>query len=126
LKFAARTIVAFAALAGFAAQAADLTGNWSATITTAAGTLDYTYAFRQNGGRLIGTLRSRDGVVAITNGYVNHNTVTFTENVTVKGRRAVHEYSGELVSDNEIKFVRRVEGSESPAVEFVAIRSTAP
>jgi hypothetical protein len=60
---------------------------------------EYTYVFRQNGARLIGTARSRDGVVSISNGFVNNRTITFDESVTTNGRRVVLEYTGELVSD---------------------------
>jgi hypothetical protein len=121
-----RSMVVLAALTGFAAQAADVTGNWAATVVTVSGQRAYTYAFRQNAGRLIGTVRSPDGVGVISNGYVNHNTVTFTEIVTAEGHRAVHEYTGELVSDTEIKFKRQVAGDAAPPVEFVATRIGTP
>jgi hypothetical protein len=108
------------------AQPADLTGDWTATIATAAGRTEYTYTFRQEGSRLVGTIRSQYGVVAITNGYVNYRTITFDENVTVQGRRAVFEHTGEIVSDTQIRFRRQVLGTSHGAVEFVALRSSAP
>jgi hypothetical protein len=117
-----RLIGAFAALLAFAAEAADVTGDWTATIVTAAGPTDYTYLFRQRGATLIGTVTSHDGVVAITNGYVNHKTITFDENVTTDGRRAVLEYTGELISDTEIRFKRQIKGARHPVVQFVATR----
>ena len=116
-----RLIVSFAALVAFSADAADVSGDWKATIVTAAGQRDYNFVFRQNEGKLIGTIKSPDGVAAISNGYINAKTVTFTETVTVQGRRAVYDYTGELVSDNEIRFKREA-GSGSPVVEFVATR----
>ena len=114
------------ALVTFSAEAADITGEWKATIVTASGQRDYTFAFRQDGGRLIGTIKSPDGAAAISNGYINYKTVTFTENVTVEGRRAVLDYTGELVSDTEIRFKRAAPGPASPAVEFVATRIGRP
>jgi hypothetical protein len=119
----ARLILAFAALAAFPAHAADVTGEWTATIVTAVGQKDYRYVFRQDGAELIGTVRSQDGVVAIANGAVNNKTVWFTENVTVEGRRVVLEYTGELISDNEIRFERQPAGARSPVVQFVATRT---
>ena len=119
-----RLIVSFVALLAFsaeAAEAADVSGSWSAKIVTAAGQRDYTFTFRQNEGKLIGTIKSPDGVATISNGYINAKTITFTENVTVQGRRAVFDYTGELVSDNEIRFKREA-GPGSPGVEFVATR----
>ena len=125
MNFSIRLIVSFVALVAFSAEAADITGNWSATIVTAAGQRDYTFVFRQDGGKLIGTVKSPDGVAAIANGYINYKTITFTENVTVQGRRAVLEYTGELVSDTEIRFKREA-GTGSPVVEFVATRVGKP
>ena len=101
-----RLIVSFVALLAFSAEAADVSGSWSAKIVTAAGQRDYTFVLRQNEGKLIGTIKSPDGIAAISNGYINAKTITFTENVTVQGRRAVFDYTGELVSDNEIRFKR--------------------
>jgi hypothetical protein len=110
------------ALVAFAAEAADVTGEWTATIVSAAGQRDYTYVFRQNGADCIGTVRSQDGLTAISDGNVNHKTITFVENVTVEGRRMVLEYTGELASDGEIRFKRQVAGTQYPVVQFVATR----
>jgi hypothetical protein len=126
MKLSMRVIASFAALVAFSADAADITGDWTATIVTAAGQSDYTYVFRQTGAKLIGTATSPDGVVAIANGSVNNKTITFDENVTVEGRRAVLEYTGELVSDTEIKFKRQVKGAPYPVTQFVARRSGTP
>ena len=125
MNLSIRLIVAFVALLAFSAEAADVSGNWSAKIVTAAGQRDYTFVFRQSEGKLIGTIKSPDGVAAISNGYINARTITFTENVTVQGRRAVVDYTGEMVSDTEIRFKREA-GAASPAVEFVATRIGKP
>jgi hypothetical protein len=124
MNLSIRLIVAFVALLAFSAEAADVSGSWSAKIVTAAGQRDYTFVFRQNEGKLIGTIKSPDGIATISNGYINAKTITFTENVTTQGRRAVLDYTGQLVSDNEIRFKR--EGTASPAVEFVATRVGGP
>jgi len=116
-------ILSLVALVAFSAQAADVTGEWTATFVTAVGQRDYTYAFRQSGAEFIGTARSQDGVVAITDGSVNNKTVWFVENVTVEGRRVVFEYTGELISDTEIRFKRQTVGTPTPVVQFVATRS---
>lgn len=121
-----RLVLSFVALVAFSAEAADITGEWRATIVTATEQRDYTFVFRQNGGRLIGTAKSQEGVTAISNGYINYKTITFTENVTVEGRRVVLDYTGELVSDTEIRFKREAPGSVNPAVQFVATRVGAP
>jgi hypothetical protein len=118
-----RLIASFAALVAFAAEAADVTGEWTATIVTAAGQKRHTYMFRQSGPDLIGTSRSDDGLVAISNGNINYKTITFIENVTVEGRRVVLEYTGELVSDTEIRFERQIAGDPYRTVRFVATRA---
>ena len=122
MKFAIRLALSSLALVAFSAEAADITGDWTATIVTAAGARDYTYVFRQSGATLIGTVRSQDGVVAISNGFVNNKTITFDENVTVDSRRAVLEYTGELVSNTEIEFKRQIKGDPYSVVRLVATR----
>jgi hypothetical protein len=121
-----RSLLSFAALVALPAEAADITGAWTATFVTAAGQRDYTYVFRQDGADIIGTARSQDGVVAIASGTVNYKTVWFVENVTVAGRRVVLEYTGELVSDTEIRFKRQAAGTQSPVLQFVATRTGTP
>ena len=125
MSLSTRLIVSLVAFVAFSAEAADVTGDWKATIVTAAGQRDYTFVFRQNQGKLIGTIKSPDGVASISNGYINAKTITFTENLTVQGRRAVLDYTGELVSDSEIRF-KRQSGTASPVVEFVATRVGGP
>lgn len=126
MNLSIRLVLTFVAFVAFSAHAADITGEWKATIVTATGQRDYTFVFRQDGGRLIGTAKSQDGVAALSNGYINYKTITFTENVTVDGRRAVLDYTGELVSETEIRFKRAARGPASPVVEFVATRIGRP
>ena len=123
MRLSIRLVLSVVALVAFPAAAADVTGEWTATFVTAAGQRDYTYVFRQSGADFIGTARSQDGVVAIADGSVNNKTVWFSENVTLEGRRAVFEYTGELVSDTEIRFKRQAVGTPSSAVQFVATRT---
>jgi len=126
MTLATRLIASCVALAAFSAHAADITGNWRATVASAGAEKDYTYVFRQDGYKLIGTIKSPDGVTAIANGYINYKTISFTENVTAEGHREVFEYTGELVSDTEIKFKRQAAGTTNPAIQFVATRVGKP
>src|SRR5262245_20956659 len=109
-----RLLISSAALVALPAAAADITGEWTATFVTALGQRNYTYVFRQAGADLIGTAQSQDGVFPIANGAINNKSVEFVENVTVQGRRVVFEYTGELVSDTQIRFKRQVAGSAGP------------
>jgi hypothetical protein len=117
-----RLVLAFVALVALPAAAADFTGQWTATFGAAGGQRTYTYVFRQNGAELIGTARSQDGLFVLENGSVNNKTVWFSENFTFEGQRVVFEYTGELVSDTEIRFKRQAAGAPSSAVQFVATR----
>jgi negative regulator of sigma E activity len=127
MRIAPRLMIAsLAVLVALSAAAADVTGDWTATVATATQSSEYTFTFRQVESRIVGTIRSQHGVVAISNGYINFRTVTFDENVTVQGRRAVFEYTGELVSETQMRFKRQVLGARSGVVEFVATRSSAP
>jgi len=123
MSLSVRWILAVMALVAFPAAAADLTGQWTATFVTASGQKTYTYVFRQNGADLIGTAKSQDGLVVLENGSVNNKTVWFSETVTVGGQRVVYEYTGDLVSDTEIRFKRQATGTRSP-LEFVATRTS--
>jgi hypothetical protein len=114
--------IALGALVAFSVEAADVTGDWVAKVPTADGERDYTFAFRQSGAVLIGTARSQDGVVALSGGNINRNSIAFIENVTVQGKRVVIEYTGELVSDNEIRFKRKAIAPPYLTVEFVGTR----
>ena len=58
MKFSRRLVASLAALVAFSAAAADITGDWTATVATADGQRGYTFAFRQAGATLIGTTRS--------------------------------------------------------------------
>ena len=123
MSLSVRWVVSLMAFAALPARAADVSGEWTATIVTPIGQRDYAYVFRQDGAELIGTARSQDGVVAIANGAINNKTVWFTENVTVEGQRVVFEYTGELISDTQIRFNRQTVGAPSPVVQFVATRT---
>jgi hypothetical protein len=54
-------VTLIAALAGFSAKAADITGDSRTAIVAAGGHKEYVFVFRQNGARLIGTARSQNG-----------------------------------------------------------------
>lgn len=121
-----QVVVALSAALALPAEGADVTGDWIAKIPAADGVRDYTFAFRQSGGTLLGTVRTQEGVVSISNGSVNYKTIAFVENVTVAGRRIVIEYTGELVSDNEIRFKRQAIAPPYFTVQFDATRIGSP
>ena len=92
------------------ALAADVTGTWTASFDTQIGTQSYTYTFKVSGSTLTGTAKSANGEVAITDGKVDGDAVSFVEKLTYQGMELTITYAGTVVSANEIQFKRDVAG----------------
>lgn len=89
------------------AFAADVSGTWTASFDTQVGQQNYTYTFKVDGGKLTGTAKSNLGEATITNGMVNGDDITFTENLTYQDMPLQIVYKGKISGD-EIKFTRTV------------------
>jgi hypothetical protein len=89
------------------AFAADVSGTWTASFDTQVGQQTYTYTFKVDGGKLTGTAKSNLGEGTITNGTVNGDDITFTENLTYQDQMLQIVYKGKISGD-EIKFTRTV------------------
>jgi len=114
-------LAAFCVFASLA-QAADVSGTWTASFETQVGTQNYTYMFQVEGTTLTGTAKSNlVGEVTLTDGKVDGNKISFVENATYQGMPITFNYTGELVGDDEIHFMRELMGF--PPEEFVAKRS---
>lgn len=98
---------ALALLISAAAFAADVSGTWTASFDTQVGQQNYTYTFKVDGDKLTGTAKSNLGEGTITNGTVNGDDVTFTENLSYQGMELMIVYKGKISGD-EIKFTRMV------------------
>jgi hypothetical protein len=101
-------------LAAFAlsARAADISGQWTATFNTQVGEQNYTYTFKVDGEKLTGTAKSANGEVAIQNGVVKGDDVSFVENLDYQGQQLAITYTGKISeSGDEIKFTRDVAGA---------------
>jgi hypothetical protein len=92
------------------AWAADITGQWTATFNTQVGEQHYTYTFKVDGEKLTGTAKSDNGTVAIENGTVKGDDVSFVENLDYQGQKLAITYTGKISGD-EIKFTRDVAGA---------------
>ena len=93
---------------GAAAQAPDITGQWSASFETQIGTQNYTSDFVVKDSVLTGHAKSNLGEGDLSEGKVNGDTVTFTENLKMEGMDLRIDYKGKIVSADEIKFTRQV------------------
>jgi hypothetical protein len=102
-------------------SAADISGTWTASFETQIGTQNYTYTFKVDGSKLIGVAKSDNGETEITDGQVTGDTVTFVENLNFQGMVIPISYTGQIVSDDEIKFTRKV--ADFATEELVAKRA---
>lgn len=105
------------------ALAADISGKWVAQVTGRNGQArEATFTFKVEGDKLTGTMSGgQGGDVALTEGKVSGDTVSFTVSRERNGNTIKQNYTG-TISGSEIKFKR--EGGRGAAQEFVAKRAT--
>jgi len=84
-------------------------GNWKGTRETPNGTFEFTYTLKVDGSTLKGTSKSQRGETELKDGKVDGKKFTF--NVTFGDRKI--DYTGELVSDNEI-VIKNERGETKP------------
>lgn len=87
--------------------AADVAGRWTATFDTQIGKQDYTYEFAVNGKVLTGKAISDFGEVAIQEGKVWGDSLSFVEMLDFQGQPLRIVYRGRVAGD-EIRFTRTV------------------
>lgn len=107
-----------------AAFGADVTGKWTAEMPGRGGnTMTSTFNLKADGSTLTGTVSGRGGDVAITNGKVEGDTVSFDVVREMQGNSITLHYTGK-VSGDEIKFKVERQGGEGQAREFTAKRAS--
>jgi len=89
-------------------HATDISGVWSATFDTQVGQQNYTYEFSAKGSELTGSMKSGNGESKVENGKVEGDTVKFVENLNYQGTALKIDYTGKIVSNDEISFSRKV------------------
>ncbi len=103
------------------AVAADVTGKWVAQIPSRSGQMrEITFNFKVDGGKLTGTMSGRQGDIAISDGKVSGDTISFVISMDRGGETVKMNYSG-TVSGDEMKLKR--EGGQRAATEFTAKRA---
>ena len=86
--------------------AIDITGKWNASFDTPISPMQYTYDFVAKDGKLTGRIKSSAfGEAEVLDGKVDGDKVSFVE--MMDGTIRV-EYSGKIVSADEIAFTRQV------------------
>lgn len=90
------------------AVAADISGTWKATAEGPNGSMERTFVFKVDGGKLTGeTTSSMMGKSVIENGKVDGDNVTFTITVKFQDNEMKVNYKGK-VTGNEVKFTAEV------------------
>ena len=115
-------VVTLFLLVSVAALAADVTGRFTAKFETQVGEQAYTYEFVVKGTTLTGTATgSLTGKADISDGKIEGDKISFVENATYMEMPLRFEYTGTIVSDDEIRLSRKLMDFE--AETFVAKRS---
>src|SRR5665648_947639 len=93
------------------AQPVNVSGTWKADIETPVGLFKYTWIIQQDGENLSGKiLREKDNEkaeVAITEGKINDDAVSFVEMLSMPDQEIKISYSGKITG-NELKLTRQV------------------
>ena len=117
------SVVFILLLAAVAAFAADVSGKWVAQVPGRGGeTREATFTFKVDGNQLTGSVSGRRGDVAISDGKIDGDDISFTQVMEINGNQMKLLYKGK-VSGSEIKFTRQREGGER-SVEFTAKRAS--
>ena len=92
------------------AFAADVDGQWTGSVETPMGSIPVGFTFKADGATLTGTSLGPDGgQIAIKDGKVDGNKISFTVELDFGGMALVLNYGG-VVSPAEIKFTLDVMG----------------
>ncbi len=110
-------------LAGTAARAGDVSGQWRAEFDTQIGPQKYLFTFQVNEGKVTGKataeVRDQKREVEFRDAKLDGDTLTFVEMLKLQDNEVRIDYTGK-VSDNEIKFTRKV--GDFATEEFAAKR----
>jgi hypothetical protein len=111
-------------LLAMTAMAADISGKWTAEMPGRGGqTREQTFNFKVDGNTLTGTVSGRQGDMAISDGKIDGDQVSFTQTMEFNGNTMKMIYKG-TISGDSIKFTRTREGGEGRAQEFTAKRAS--
>ena len=124
MKYRMVTFAAVLVLASIAlAWAASIDGKWVAQVPGQGGqTRETTFTFKADGEKLTGTVSGPQGDVAISDGTIKGDDISFNQTFEMQGNSVKVIYKGK-VSGDEIKFTRAREGGNRPPTEFTAKRA---
>jgi opacity protein-like surface antigen len=91
------------------ASAADVDGTWTGLFDTPNGAVNVSFTFKADGDNLTGTTTGPAGEIAIKDGKVDGNKISFNISIEFGGMPLLLAYTG-LVSPEEIKLTLEVMG----------------
>jgi hypothetical protein len=108
------------ALFTITASAADINGAWKGTAETDNGTIERTFMFKVDGGKLTGeTVSTRFGKSVIADGKIDGDNLTFTITMKFQDNTVKVSYKGKVVSATEIKMTAEI-ADAGQTIEYTA------
>ena len=106
-RYVVLAAVVIAIAMSVALRAADPSGRWSAVFMTQVGEQAYTYEFIVKGTSLTGTAKgSLTGETKISDGKIDGDSFTFTENANYQGMPISFTYTGKMTNADTIELTR--------------------
>lgn len=103
--------------------AGDIDGKWTGDVQTPDGnSISLTMNFKSDGGSVTGTITGPTGDVAITEGKIDGDTLTFKLDVDANGTPLSFKCTGKLKSD---ELAMKMDGGADLNLEFTAKRAAA-
>jgi hypothetical protein len=120
-----KLLLTLLAVFAFAAAGADISGNWKGSAETPNGTIERTFTFKVDGGKVTGETTSQFlGKSAITDGKLEGDNLTFSITVNFQGNEMKVNYKGKVnPAGTEIKFTAESQGGEF-TVEYIAKKTS--
>jgi hypothetical protein len=111
------------AMLAISASAADVSGNWKATIETPNGTMERTFVFKVEGTKLTGESSSEMmGKSEILDGKIEGDTLSFQLKMSIQDREMTAKYTGTVKGD-VIELAAEIEGFDRK-MEYTAKRDS--
>jgi hypothetical protein len=120
MKFRFFSLLALMGVFAFVAAAADISGKWTAEVQGRNGAQTVTFNLKADGASLTGNMSTPRGEVALTDGKIDGNNVSFNVVRKMQDNEITMKYKG-VVDGDSIKFTQTVNfnGNERKS-EFVA------
>jgi len=122
LRIVTLTLLVMVTMSAARLLAADVTGHWTAEFETQVGKQSYTFDLVVKGNTLTGKVKGNlTGESEIQNGKIDGDAISFVENTKYQDMPLTFTYSGRVISADEIKLTRSLEGF--PPEELVVKRA---